>query len=334
MKKGGLLVLLGLVSSWLALGSAQPVTAQTSDPFHISISPPVAYIQVKPGDSLTHAITVQHKGTVPLTVTPILVDFSASQTGQGISLTETSTFPYLTAESKKQTTDAFTLNPGEKRTVALTFNPPSGVIEHEYHLTLLFKTQPATNEIPAIGAEVTGTIGSNVVVLISNGDRNRGQLHVREMKLPRLVDSLSGLSFTLSAENSGVMATQATGSATISDWRNQVVAEFQIYPDMVLANSSRLLRPSLPATASAQPPDQQTQPNVPLPQDSPEFKYKPWFLLGPYTVTVELGANGTTSEPTSYQVIALPFSLLLLAIVGAVVYLIYTYFKPKLPLGK
>ncbi len=325
MKKIALILALSL-AQLAFFGLIKPVSAQTSDPFHISISPPVAYVQIKPGDTLNHTITIQHRGTVPLTVTPMLVDFTPSDAGQGINLSDVSTFPYLTGDSKTKAAETFTLEPGQKHNLTLQINPPAGAIEREYHLTLLFKTQPATSQTPAIGAEVTGTIGSNLVVLVSGGDRNRGQLHLKEVKIPKIVDSLSGLRFTLLAENTGVMATQASGSATLTDWRGQKVADFELYPDMVLAQTSRLLRPSQPATDSAQ--------SVPNPVDKPEFVYKPWFLIGPYTLTVNLNQTPANAEPVTYQVIAVPLSFLLALLVGGIIYLVYGFFKPKLPLGR
>ncbi len=315
------LFLLMPVSPALAQSPATPDLAQ---PFHLSITPPVAYIQVKPGEQFSHTIEVRHLGSVPLNITAKLVDFSAGESGQGIELAELSTFPYLTTDSKNQLNQPFELQPGQSHKLTLEFDPPAAAVHHEYHLSLLLTGQSQLQSTGEVGAAVTGTIGSNMVVLVSADQRNLGQMNLKQLDSPKFIDSLGSLTFKVLAENTGATALAASGSAKIINWQGKTVAEYNIYPDMVLAHSQRLLRPTKPATDSAQPSLQATE--------NPEFRYQTPFLIGPYTISVTLSNPDQDHTALSYQVLALPFSVIALVLIAGSLYLGYSAIRRKLPL--
>ena len=336
---GGLVVSLSLAVA-MSLSGPQPAWAQTSSTsttspatsasaaddsaYDLAISPPVTYAQVKPGENLTHTITVENKGQQSLMVSPKLIDFQASDTGSGLDLQAENSFPYLTNQSRTVLTETFTLNPGEKHRLELIMAPPIDAVEKEYHLTLLFVAAPVDYPRLVAGAHVSGAIGSNLIVFVSPQTANKGKLKLKEVKAPQIIDSLSAITFQVLAENVGNQATTASGSARILNWRHQTVAEFEFFPDMVLANSLRQLRPSQPATEAAQ---------LALePAASSSFRYKPLFLIGPYTIEVTF-ESASTQEPLTFQVLALPFSLLLVVILTPITYMIVRYIT-KLPIAR
>lgn len=57
-----------------------------------------------------------------------------------------------------------------------------------------------------------------------------------------MVDSLGGLEFEILAKNTGINATNASGSLVITNLQSKKVAQHYFFPDMILENSTRLLR--------------------------------------------------------------------------------------------
>jgi hypothetical protein len=309
-----------LVGIAVSLGPAHA----SSDPIDLNVSPPVTYLKIKPGTQHTLSFTLEQQGTLPLQITSKVVDFSPHPSGTGIVLNDSTSFPYLAfTGGPNELQQAMLLKPGEKRRYEVSLNIPAEAPEREYHLTWLFEAKPDSSfTIGEVGAQVSGTVGSNIIVLITNQDESRGQLQLKKFQLPTLVDSFSPVTFQLLAENTGPQALTASGSATITDWQGKVVKTFTFYPDTVLAQSSRSLR----TLDSDQIPDQSTQPlpDPATPSLNPEFlkplpavafTYDPPFLFGVYQVKVSM--NNINTQNQSYDVqtsnfIAIPISIIII----------------------
>jgi len=290
--------------------------SDSDDAYDLSISPPVTYLQVEPGKTVTHALTIENKGQQTLMVSPKIIDFQASDSGAGLDLQAENSFPYLASQTKAVLQETFALNPGQKYRLNLVLSPPLEAQEKEYHLTVLFAAAPVDYPRLEAGPRISGAIGSNLIVFVSPQQTNKGRLKLKEVKAPPLIDSLSALTFQVLAENVGSQATTASGSAHVLNWQKKTVAEFKFFPDMVLANSLRSLRPSLPATGSANPAFE--------PSGESTFRYKPLFLIGPYTIEVTF-QSATTQEPLVFRVLALPFSLMLIVVLAPVLYFLAMY---------
>lgn len=331
----GILVGLGVVS-------APQVGAQTPPALDLSVSPPTTYLWIKPGQTLTHTVTLEQKGRLPVTIIPSVVDFQADgTTGQPI-LNKNSTFKYLslatpTGNTTTTGTDAnssFTLQPNQAKKLTFTLNIPADAREAEYPLTLLFTAQPTSEfTLSQTGSTVSGVVGSNLIVLISNTDRDRGELSVKEIQTPQWIDSFRSLSFKVLAENTGHNATTASGSAVITDWQGKQVAQFPIYPDMVLAGSTRLVRTSpttdLDLASGFTPPDLTTIDPALL---TSQFIFDQPFLIGPYTIAVYLtkfDQNLASVTPVTTTVVALPYTLVILLILGVGMYTGFLYWQTQ-----
>ncbi|HEX7017746.1 MAG TPA: hypothetical protein VF209_02465 [Patescibacteria group bacterium] len=297
----------------ISLASAQ------SAPIDLSVSPPTEYIQVAPGKSISHTVTIEQHGSLPLRITPSIVDFASDgETGQPVLQFEKgSSFRYLKIKNPDvQLGQPFSLNPGQKKQIVFQIEPPSEAVQGEFPLTLLFTAQPPTENTIGTGSQVSGMVGSNLVVLVSTGQTDKGKLVLEKIRAPRLVDSFGSLAFSLLAKNNGRNATTASGSATITNWQNQIVAEYTFYPDMILAQTSRLLRHGQSVESDAAD-------NI-----TADFKYKPAFLIGPYTITASLNENGLENQSQSLlsiRVFAFPFSLLIVTLLGVVLYFCYRF---------
>jgi hypothetical protein len=227
--------------------------------------------------------------------------------------------------------------------VSVTFSPPQATTEKEYPLSLVFFTEPLT-ESDATGVEpqVTGSIASNIVLLVGQTERDRGKVSIEKISPPFLVDSLGGLEFEILAKNSGINATNASGSATITNWQGKKVAQYYFFPDMILANSTRLLRniTDSPQTNIAALSSQEIESfleDLDPESLSTQFRYDPSFLIGPYTITTEIHTNGQATSQESQQsqqisisnvtIIALPYSIIAVGAVLLIGWAIFYTFK-------
>jgi hypothetical protein len=297
--------------------SYSPSFAQASR-INLSISPPVLYLSIKPGEKLTYEIWAENLGDSALEVTPSLLDFEAdNKTGQPL-IKQTGTFKHIRINNGLTTFgESFTLEPKQKRSVPITIDIPRSEQEEEYAMTIFFTFK---NKVEGPNqdsqAKVAGTVGSNLILLITRNNLDRGNIIVKNISSLPTIDSFMPIKFTALAENIGKNATPASGSATIYNWQNKKVAEFEIHPDMILAESSRQLRE----------------------KDfvSSEFRYKKPFLIGLYTIQVELQKNSAPDAQTfvlKKTIVALPFSIILLPLTGILLYsgyrMVLNKTKPK-----
>lgn len=300
--------------------------------FTLAVSPSTGYIQVKPGTEVIHSVIVSNKGSEPVTIVPRVVDFEADgKTGEPVLAGDT-TFPYLA--NQETVLVPVTIEPGGQANLPFVIKPPSTAPLHEYHLTILFEHQHAgstsqpDSDSPATSTLVP-TIGSNLVVLVA-GDDQRPQLKIESLQRLRVLDSFRPLVFTPLARNDGDAAVIASGSARIKDWRGRVVAQFSLYPDVVLAESSRELR----AAREAAPvlPDDPDASIATLLEPVP-FSYTSPLLLGPYSIEFALTTetpDGITTATQQFTVIALPLSaLVILGLTGGVIIGLRSFNKKK-----
>jgi hypothetical protein len=288
---------------------------------NLKLSPPTTYLKIAPGQKKTHTVIIEQTGTMPLEVTPTLVDFKTDGiTGQPV-LSDHSDFTYLSIsfpDEEANATNTFQLKPGQRKAVGLKFSIPENATVGEYPLTVLFRAQPLG--AVAEGNSQTGAIiGSNIVLLITDSTTDQSSLAVERIRSPWIVDSILGnLSFSVIAENTGANAGVASGSAVIKDWQNSVVAEFPVHPDMVLAQTSRQLR-TAPLPES---PNSDIDPTTVTNQ----FAYNPAFLIGPYTIEVSLTTGQGDAQNVSVsskKALAVPYSILALILLVMLVVAAY-----------
>jgi len=296
--------------SILSIFNPQDIFAQSST-INLSVSPPITYMSIKPGEKKDFLVILENKGDTTLEVNPDVVDFDAdNMTGQPI-LKETSTFPYISFASnlsieKKKLNGEYTVvvEPHQTINLPITIDMPKGKQEEEHTMTLLFDFKKQTDDPSEDSqAKVAGTVGSNLILLVTNNNSDRGDLIVKKIKSLPTIDSFMPIRFTALAENLGKNATAASGSATISNWQNKEVAKFDIHPDMILSGKSRELRE----------------------KDfvSSEFRYKKPFLIGIYQIKIELKKSSIPEAETfilKKTIIALPFSFVLLPLSGLLLY--------------
>lgn len=315
-----------LATVWVLLFTTSyavpPATAQTRNPIDLAVSPPVTYLQVKPGESATYQVRVEQQGTLPVYITPSFVDFESNgQTGQP-ELKQNSNFRFLTIDvpSTNIENNRFRLQPNSSKNVNITISPPLDAMEQEYPLSIFFNATPDNSGLIGSGSDIQASVASNLVVFISGETSNRAELEVKNIRTWQVIDSLMPITFQILAENSGVHAGAAAGSASITNWQGKTVAQFSFYPDMILADSSRLLRtsPELNLSSNLQELDAEALEEIDLDLLTTEFLAKEPFLLGVYEIEIQLRTKELEDSQevitTTKKILAFPFSLILVGI--------------------
>ena len=295
------------------------VSAQTTNPdLDLIIFPPTAYLTIKPGTSLTHRIIIKYEGTVRVKILPELVDFTTNGLTGTPVLQKPSQLNYIKLQNPdRQLGTSFILEPGAQVELILAINPPLHAKRGEHPLSLVLTAIPDTTVIFDGGsAQASGAVASNVILSVQDDFDNQGELQIEKIKLPKIVDSFASINFEALVENIGRNGVSATGQIRLNhNWSGKELKHWYIYPDVILANSTRQLR------ALFQNPDDLS------PEDEVVFEklsYKPPFLIGPYEVTVELSsANRPNSafHQRTQTVIALPLSVIGLLGLGVGIYI-------------
>lgn len=249
-------------------------------------------------------------------ISPSIVDFSTDgKTGKPI-LGQAHSFPHF--DQATQELQPLSLAPGAKAQLKLQINVPQGAPNREYPLTVLFAASPATEfTLNTSAAQVSGTIGSNVVILVSDETTPPTDLQILSFQTMSIVDSFRPLSFKPVVENKGYAASVASGSAQVKNWHGSVLKEFAIEPVIILGSSRRELQPLKTEELVAE-----------------RFSYKPLFLFGVYRVQVALQSGDTDSSQQvlkSEVVIALPIGLFGLVVIAVLTYFGYKRAQIKLP---
>ena len=319
--------LLGLL--WLRPNLVQ---AQSQAALDLNISPAVSYLYVKPGAGISTKLTVSNQGRYTIELTPQLVDFHPDPETGRVVLDTTSQFPYLTVAGDAEAWGQNSIiKPAQEMSLPLVIAVPSDIAEGEYHLSVLLTAKQLlfSEYADNTNTNLSGVIASHIILMVSQDDSDRSQLQVTDFRLPKVVDSLLPLRWQIMVKNAGFNAGPIEGQLTISHWPAKEDAVYQLYPDMVLANSQRPARyMTESALAELEQLSQQTavlevngEDPAALKADlirqelSSNFIYQRAFLLGAYDFSLELG-----EEIIERRVIALPFSLLIIVLILPILY--------------
>jgi len=282
--------------------------AQTDETaLDLSVTPPTTYLNIKPGETKQHVILIKNTGSADLLIQLNLTDFRSDDKTGFPTLSNSTNFSYLKIQDEKLNwkTD-FLLKQGAEKKVVFELAIPETATDGEYPITILISGGKLGARI-AGQSPITGMIGTNLIVLIASSDQDQSNLTLESLTAPRIIDSLQNLRFVTVFRNTGKHAAPIQGRARITNLFGSEVKRYLLYPDMVLANSSRQAR--FVDTTNTQITDVASLAEQTEISPTSQPTYESLFLLGPYTVAIEY-PQGTVAQ----TVIALPISLLLAAL--------------------
>lgn len=278
--------------------------------YQLSVTPASGFLKVRPGTKAIHKIIVRNPSNFPVEISASIVDFIPDGKSGAPILLSSSSFPYLEQEEVLQRPR--TLNAGSQEVVDIAIQVPEGAPEKEYPLTILVKANAKAQQDNSTA--LFPTIGANLIVWVSQRSEPSQQITVESLQRPTIVDSFRPFEFEPLVRNLEVMSAVASGSATVKDWRGKVLGTMEIYPDIVLGESTRVLRGAVPAPVVL--PDDPSAAYAPRLMPTP-FSFSQPFWLGPLTVEFTFIHPGTTGNYTTIhtkKVIALPISLFLILV--------------------
>ena len=304
-----------------ALAQTELSTAASQNALYdLSVNPPTSYLRIHPGNVALHTITLKNNGQTTISVLPKIVDFvSDGSTGQPI-LSKNSSFPYL--DLNKTSIEKVQLPPGKTAQLTLHFSVPSTAENREFPLTVLFEAK--LPDEPELETKVTGTIGSNLVVLVSDSDFLDQQFTIDSFSNKPFIDSFQPLQFSPAVKNNTFAASIASGSAKITNWQGTVVAQYDILPEVILGYSTRNIQP----IAVAEDPNTLEENN----NGQRVFSFKSAFLFGPHTISVYL-PSGDPSNPQLIEykkvVWAIPIAVLIAILVALILISMYYVYRKR-----
>ncbi len=307
----------------------------------LKIYPPVAYLSVKPGAGINHQIKISNDGLYTLEVTPVLVNFHSDEKTGLVVLEQKSDFLYLNLDGDpNKWGKSFLLKPGEEKLLNFVIALPSQEKLQEHHLSILFQAkQLSYSSIAHDNTMISAVVASNVVLLVSGDEQNRGELSIEQFFLPKIADSFIGFNFSALVRNIGSNATPIEGHIKISHWPDQTAELYELYPDMVLADGKRLVRAmseddlkaleklvETKEVMEANGEDYEAKRTAFINEHlQSEFWYKKGFLIGAYDLELKVG-----DDLLQKRIVVLPFSVLGIAILLPLLYWLFMVLKNSL----
>jgi len=249
--------------------NVKPVLAQN---LSLSIWPPLLEVTIQPGRSVTQVYKLTNNSDYELKIFPQIFPFVPDgENGQikikfsqdSVSLSPTNFFSF---ESREKFKEFFYLPSGKTRELILKISIPKDNPEEDYYYTLLFSTaieseQPATQKVNE-SSSVT-KIGTNILITVSKTEKPLLLAKIVDFSAPKVIDSLSPVSFTVRLENWGKTLWKPFGKIKIVGILKQE-EKISLLEQNILGNSLRQL----------------------------EIKpWKPRLPIGPFKATLEFSPN-------------------------------------------
>ncbi len=219
----------------------------------LSVDPSLVKIQVKPGKAITKAFSVENNSDAEKQIVVRLIPFEKSDANGNPVIDVKNTSPltkYFTLSNTNIKFDEpFTIKPGTKEQIILSISIPEKANIEDFYATLLFSTYQNTLPADSKGTIISTSIGANILITITSEINPKTILKIDTIKItsPNIkigrrvfVDSLTPITYQVSATNIGNHITQTKGTSSITK-KNEVLSVQGLLPQYVISKSSRQL---------------------------------------------------------------------------------------------
>lgn len=273
-------------------------SAQSNTNLTLSISPPVFELSANPGESIKHSIRVTNLSETAQTIFVDKRNFTALGEDGAVGLTEESTSFSLASWIMVDKTQAV-IQPKKSEVFEFTVATPVNAEPGGHFGSLVFKTEAKALQPGQSGAAVGQEISALLLVKIA-GDIKE-QAEIATFKTQRGFYEKGPVAFETRVKNTGSVHLKPRGTITVQNMFGKEVAKIPVDEKNVLPGAIRRIETSWPASG---------------------------FQLGRYTATLSMvyGDSGTIVT-ASASVVLFPYKLILiiLAVVGAIVFIGYRY---------
>jgi P pilus assembly chaperone PapD len=233
-------ILLVLLTSFFASVGVSVALAQSPEPntgaLNITLSPITVNLETNPGQLVSTPLRVRNNGTAAETLKVEFGTFVADETGQRPRLVdpkpEDTFMQWITVDEP-----LFTVQPGEWKTINLTYNPPADAAL-SYYYTVIF-SRPDVEAKP--GEAVIQGAPAILVLSTVRSPNARRQLEVVSFKAKNPVAEYLPQTFLVEIQNTGNVHAAPQGNIFIDGQGKQDVAVLSLNGtgSMVLPQSSR-----------------------------------------------------------------------------------------------
>ena len=285
----------------------QTVTASTS----LSIDPPIVRIQVKPGKAITKAFTIQNRSDQEKQLIVRLAPFSESDKFGNPIVDLKNTSPLQKYFSLSNTdikfNEPFTIKPDNSQQIVLSLSIPETADLEDSYFNLLVSTYDNSLPSQSPNTSVSSTIGANLLISVTSELNPKTILKINNIQITSknylklgkyiIVDSLSPLTFQISATNNGQFITETKGTISISKGIETTSIQ-GILPQYIIKKSTRQLL------------------NL---EGNTQFSFTPNPLtIGWYQINTHIKSDNTNSN-NSTDIFILPGKLILALILAIVI---------------
>lgn len=288
-----------------------PTTIHAQD-FHLSLSPSIVQVTIKPGKTITQVFNISNLSSSPVTLTAQVLPFTANNlTGQPQIINSpaswTSYFSLINSDIRLN--QPFSIPAQGKQQLVLHISVPNSLPTQDIYATLLLTSpENASNSITS----VTGGIASNLLLTVTSIDHPHSLSDISQFqphssilfKIGRIyiLDNLTPVNFTATLKNQGHHLISTHGLFEIGRQDNTIHLQ-SLLPIYTLAHSQRQL----------------------LASPSGQLKFTPSLHhLGLYQAQLSVRAPNSSTN-TSINLLFLPLKALLALILISL--LLYTIIK-------
>lgn len=219
----------------------------------LSVEPSLVTIQVKPGKAITKAFTVKNSSDIEKQLVVRLIPFEKADNKGNPVLDPKTNSPWLKYFTLSNTNikfdEPFTIKENSSEQIILSISIPENANVEDFYTTLLFSTY--TNTLPADtkGTIISASIGANLLATITPEVDPKTILKVDSIKItsPNLkigrrvyIDSLTPLTYELTASNIGNHITQTKGTTTITK-KDEILSLQGLLPQYIISKNTRQL---------------------------------------------------------------------------------------------
>lgn len=277
----------------------------------LSIAPPSLEIIMKPNTNIIQAYTIKNQGETMQFVAKIAkimqIDNSGSTTIETKVFDPASTpLSFSLENADLKLSEPFLLESGNSTQLVLKIESASISESEDSYLALTVEPYSPMQKPGNSGQQPV--IASLILATVTPTESVPIELELTNFNPPMLHDSSRKLSFTPQLNNTSSIMIRPLGKLTITNWRGQIVHEQDLFPHLILGNTSRTMEGLI-----------QEENKAPI---STPLSWKSKFSWGPHLVNLAITTQkGTEILEETHTTWVLPLQsityMFLLAVLGA-----------------
>lgn len=202
------------ISACLVIGIWYLVIARTAfaqNAIDLAITPPILEVMIKPGSEVRSVFSVTSAGG-ETTLLPKIVKFEPLDESGNVSITNIPGPDWVKFDPSPKL-----FKNGDTKDFTVLISPPKDAEEIDHYLSFVFETGDIVDLLDQNSAFHRAKIASNILLTISKDGKPKKSAEIVEFSAPRVVDSLSPITYDLTLANNGNYFWKPVGKIIIND---------------------------------------------------------------------------------------------------------------------